>query len=258
MAPSPASRPLIRAYVDETGDRGCSGNSSPYFAFAAVAIADEDDGLLRAAVSALRRDLKVPIGRPLHWKDHAKVYPRRQHVATTLAAIPRIAVNYVVVEKAAIPAAAMMRGDQEIFYNYAAGIMMERLLLTAKFWPGGSRDVLVRFGHVRGFNHGTTVSYFRIKKTQAPGWIPWSHLRGSVLFDGMGNWDGLQAADQYAGILSAALRADAFGGYEEHHLMTIRHQIRRESNGRSWGYGFKWLGNAATIQSLPWWPHDGL
>lgn len=60
---------------------------------------------------------------------------------------------YVIVEKAAIPAGSGMHTDHVIFYNYAAGMMMERLLLTAKDWPGGGRDVIVRFGHVRGVNH---------------------------------------------------------------------------------------------------------
>jgi hypothetical protein len=41
---------LLRAYVDETGDRGHSGRSSPYFAFAAVLVADEDEPQLMAAV----------------------------------------------------------------------------------------------------------------------------------------------------------------------------------------------------------------
>lgn len=79
------SYPLIRAYVDETGDRGHGGVSSPFFAFAAVLVADEDEPGLRAAMSQLRRDLTVPAGKALHWKDHVKTYSRRQHVARTLA-----------------------------------------------------------------------------------------------------------------------------------------------------------------------------
>jgi hypothetical protein len=77
-----APRPILRAYVDETGDRGTSGKSSPFFAFAALLVADEDEPPLRAAVSKLRRDLGVPVGKPLHWKDHVKTFPRRQHVTT--------------------------------------------------------------------------------------------------------------------------------------------------------------------------------
>jgi hypothetical protein len=64
--------PLLRAYVDETGDRGHTAASSPFFAFAAVLVADEADPGLRAVMSQLRRDLTVPPGKALHWKEHVK------------------------------------------------------------------------------------------------------------------------------------------------------------------------------------------
>lgn len=252
------SRQLIRAYIDETGDRGTSASASPYFAFAAVMVAEEDEPHMRAALSQLRRDLKCPPGKALHWKDHVKVYPRRQHVARTLSQLPGIQIVYVVVEKAAIPAQAGMRQDQTIFYNFAAGIAMERLLLGAREWRGGARDVAVKFGHVRGFDHRTTCDYFEIKRRTGPHWMPWHLLRGSVKFEDQAKWDGLQAADQYAGMLSAAIRPDRFGGFEPAHLLSVRHQLRRAGDGTSWNYGFKFLGNPATFTSMPWWPGKAL
>ena len=81
------------AYVDETGDRGHSGKSSPFFAFAAVLVADEDEPALRAVMSRLRRDLSVPPGKALHWNNHVKTYQRRQHVATQLAAVPGLMIT---------------------------------------------------------------------------------------------------------------------------------------------------------------------
>ncbi|RSS53244.1 DUF3800 domain-containing protein [Streptomyces sp. WAC01280] len=252
------TRQLVRAYVDETGDRGVSATASPYFAFAALLIADEQEGQMRAAMSQLRRDLKVPPGKALHWKDHVKVHPRRQYVASTLAQLPNVKIVYVVVEKAAIPAHAGMRRDQVLFYNFAAGITLERLLLAAKNWEGGSRDLVVKFGHVRGFDHRTTCDYFKIKPQNNPGYIPWGLLRGQPTFEDQAKWDGLQAADQYAGMLSAAVRPDRYGGYEATHLLAIRHQLRRDWRGASRNYGFKILGNEATFTSLPWWPPQGL
>lgn len=252
------TRQLVRAYVDETGDRGISASASPYFSFAAAMIADEQEAAMRAAMSQLRRDLKVPPGKALHWKDHVKVFARRQYVAKTLSQLGDIKIVYVIVEKAAIPAQAGMRHDQVIFYNFAAGIILERLLLAAGDWPGGARDVIVKFGHVRGFDHRTTCNYFKIKTRQGPHWVPWQLLRGAPTFEDQAKWDGLQAADQYAGMLSAAVRPDRFGGYEPAHLLAIRHQIRRTALGVSRNYGFKILGNEATFTSLPWWPQGGL
>lgn len=248
---------LLRAYVDETGDRGHSAKSSPFFAFAAVLVADEDEPGLRAVMSKLRRVLGVPGGKALHWKDHVKTYQRRQHVSSQLAAVPRLMVIYVIVEKTAIPVSSGMYSDHQLFYNYAACLITERVLLAAREWPGGSRDVAIRFGHVRGFDHSTTSSYFALKASR-PDWVPWSRLHGKVKFSDQAQWDGLQAADQYAGMLNVAVTADQFGGYEEVHLLRIRHQIRRNAAGASRGYGFKVLGNEATFTSLPWWPHGGL
>lgn len=251
-------RRVLRAYIDETGDRGSSGSSSDFFAFACVLVADEDEPGLRTAMSQLRRDLRVPAGRPLHWKDHVKVFPRRQHVSRTLAGVPGVQIIYVMVEKSAIPAQAFMRTNQETFYNFAAAMVMERILLAARDWPGGARAAVIKFGHVRGFNHATTTAYFeRRRRMQTPSWLPWHLQRGDVKFDGPANWDGLQAADQYAGMLSAAIRQDQFGNYEPQHFLLIRPQLRRV-NGQVWKYGFKLLGNDATMTGLPWWPPQGL
>ncbi len=257
MSSQVSKRPLLCAYVDETGDRGVSAKSSQFFAMAGLVVAAEDEHRVRTAAADLRRAFSVPQGKGLHWKDHVKVYPRRHLAANTLAAIPDICVNYVVFEKAAIPAGSGLYIDHAIFYNYVAGLMMERLLLSAKFWPGGTRDIQVRFGHVKGFDHSDTTRYFVKKMASDPGWIPWHLLRGNVKFADMGQYDGLQVADLYAGMLKAAIMPDPFGGYEEHHFMRIRHQIRR-ARGTCWGAGFKAMTQAGAIENLPWWPQEGL
>lgn len=253
-----SGRRILRAYVDETGDRGCSPTSSPYFAFACVLVADEDDAALRAVVDKLRVDFGVT-GGVLHWKDHIKKFERRQHARTMLAALD-LRVVYVLVEKAAIPPGSGMLTDTAVFYNYAAGFVVERAVLTAKEWPGGPRDVVVRFAHVAGFDHNLTHDYIDIKKAQGPGWMPWHLLSGGrIIVEGQGLRDGLQAADAYAGMLHAALRRDPFGGYEPHHFLDVRHQLRRRpGKPTAWACGFKFLGNEATLTSLPWWPPEGL
>jgi Protein of unknown function (DUF3800) len=257
MMLSVPGRRLLRVYVDETGDRGASRKASPFFAFAAVLVADEKEQQLREAVRKLRNDFQVPDNKALHWNRHVKKFARRQHTAKTLCQLTEVKVCYVV-EKAAIPAGSGMLSNQVLFYNYAAGLVLERAVLDARNWPGGSRDALIRFGHVRGFNHSTTRDYFALKqKLPATAPLPWSCLR-SVHFDDQASWDGLQAADQYAGMLYAAFQADEFGGYESVHLLSIRHQLRRNGSGNAWGWGFKLLGNAASATSLDWWPSAGL
>lgn len=256
--PSVNLNPILRAYIDETGDRGMGPNSSPFFSFACVLVADEHEAPLRATVSRLRQDLSVPSGKALHWKDHVKTFNRREYAADALARLQNVMIVYVLVEKSAIPLASGLRSQQQVFYNYAAGIILERVLLAARDFPGGARDVIMRFGHVRGFNHSTTSDYFDIKvQAREPSWIPWHLLRTPVYFDGQINSDGLQAADQYAGMLSAAIRPNEFGNYQPHHFLKIVHQIRRV-NGTALAYGIKILSTKNTVQALPWWSSSGL
>jgi hypothetical protein len=178
-------------------------------------------------------------------------------VATELAATPNLTIIYVMVEKTAIPVGSGIYASHELFYNYAALMVAERLLLAARDWTGGSRDVVIRFGHVRRFDHTTTQRYFGLKAAMST-WVPWNRLHGTVHFSDQSSWDGLQAADQYAGMLNVAVTPDEFGGYQEAHVLRIRRQIRRDWRGRSRGWGFKVLGNEATFTSLPWWPAGGL
>lgn len=249
--------PQLRAYVDETGDRGHSGRSSKFFAFSAVLLSEEDEPELRRAMSLLRREMGTPVGKALHWKDHVKNFDRRQRVSTVLGRLSGLQVIYVIVEKAAIPATSHMRTDHTVFYNYAAGLMMERLLLATQGWPGGRHKLVVRFGHVRGFDHTTTIDYFQVKRIMPPE-LPWSILHGKVHFENQAEWDGLQAADQYAGMLNAAISPDPYGGYEQHHLLAVKHQIRGFQDAQAWGRGFKVLGNPLAFTSLPWWQSLGI
>ena len=117
----------------KTGDRGHSAKSSPFFAFAAVLVADEDEPALRAVMSRLRRDLGVPVGKALHWKDHVKTFQRRQYLASQLAGVPGLMITYVIVEKTAIPVGSGMYSDHELFYNYAAAWSWSECC-----WPPGT------------------------------------------------------------------------------------------------------------------------
>lgn len=251
---------ILRAYVDETGDRGFGGRSSKFFALACVLIADEDQPGLYAVVQQLRKDFGVPSGAALHWKDHVKTYPRRQRAADLLTALQSVRLVYVLFDKASISGSSIMRTDQVKFYNYAAQHVLERALYAARDWPGGSRELLPRFGHVRRFPHHDTTAYFNLQRSRGrPPGTPWHVLHPSgVHFDQQVNHDGLQAADAYAGMLSAAFKPDEFSGYEHHHFLKTCGQMQRDPQGSVWGWGFKLRGSDTSATSLPWWPPSGL
>ncbi|MGL5930181.1 MAG: DUF3800 domain-containing protein [Dermatophilaceae bacterium] len=249
----------MRAFVDETGDRGVSRTASRFFAMAAVVVADERVADMNSTMLSLRGRLSVPDAKPMHWQEHVKTYQRRQYVASSLGDLSDVVVNYVVFEKGSIPSHAALRVDQAMFYNYAAGLLLERIVMTARDWAGGERDVIVRYGHVRGFDHDKTAEYLRSKPQQrACRWLPWHLVRGDVAFWDAGRSLGLQAADQYAGMLNVALTADRYGGYEPWHLLRTAHQIRRGSRGQALNYGLKTLVAADTLTGYPWWEDSGL
>ena len=54
-----------------------------------------------------------------------------------------------------------------------------------------------------------------------------------------------------------AIVPDEYGGLEEHHLLTIKHQIRRHRE-IAWGAGFKVMALPGTMEQLPWWSTAGL
>lgn len=244
---------MLHAYVDETGDRGTSVKASPYFAMAAVVVPDTHRVNLTRAVAEIKEQFGIPVRTPVHWNRHCKDFARRRFVADKLASVDGVQLNYVIFEKAAIPSKAAIMTDHVMFYNYTAGITLERILLTAAGFPGHDKRVQVQFGHVKGFDHGTTDGHFWGKRKNT-NLIDWSLLAGDPTFVNMDRNSGLQAADLYAGILAAAICPDAYGGYEEAHLLKIAHQMRRNpATGRTWGYGFKVMARDDFITRLPWW-----
>lgn len=249
---------VLHAWVDEMGDRGTKQSSSEYFAMAAVVVPDSHRQGLADAIAEIKVAFGIPLPTPLHWNRHCKPHSRRQFVSRRLAAVEGVRVTYVVFEKAAIPMKAAILEDGAKFYNYTAGIALERVLLTAADWPGDDKQVQVQFGHVKGFDHQETTKYFWSKRAQKS-IVNWNLLKADPKFVATAQNSGIQAADQYAGMLRAALCSDELGGYDETHLLRIRHQIRRNPRTQSsWGYGFKVMARDNAMQSLPWWPAEGV
>jgi len=65
---------------------------------------------------------------------------------------------------------------------------------------------------------------------------------------------GIQLADQYAGILGAAMIADRHGNFEPSYFEKIKHQIRKSKKGRISGYGIKAVSTNSNPKLFKWWP----
>jgi Protein of unknown function (DUF3800) len=250
--------PIVRVYIDETGDRGFGARSSPVFGISAVMIPDEHDHDLRTAVGALRTAFGIT-GAVVHWSDHCgpSYHDRRRHVARTLASVPGVQVLYALIDKQHSPDSSAMRTDHRLAYNYVARLVFERAALAARDWPGGPRRAVVRVAHVRGHDHHELLRYIqhRCPRLERSSWIPWALAVSSVRIDSPKRCDGLQAADLYCGIFNAAVSPDRFGYVDDGHLLTVAHQIRRGPCGQILGFGIKILGqDPRIVVNQPWWP----
>jgi Protein of unknown function (DUF3800) len=197
-----ATLPLVRVYVDETGDRGLPhGNASPIFGMSAVLVDEATEILACAALRQLRADFSTPSGRPLSWKADLKSHDRRMHAASLLSAIPGLKVVHVVADKSQLRDGTY-RDDVTLFYNVVAYATLQRVLWAARAWPGGARRTEIRFGHVRKHDHTDTHRYFQIKQSQDRR-VPLA-LISDLSWVNADRYEMSQAADVYAGFLKSA------------------------------------------------------
>ena len=237
------TEPLL-AFVDEIGDRGYSKRSSEYFAMAAVIFPVSVQQKVKDCIANIKTRMGIPLKTPLHWYKHCRMHETRKFITGEIAKLEGITVIYVISDKKTTPK------NHAIFYNDVAALTLERIL---KHSEKLHKKVCVWFGHVKGFNHSTTIDYFCKRDwrkanyrnlLEQPKWIPAETNSG------------IQLADQYAGILGAAMIADSYGNFEPSYLEKIQHQIRKSENGKINGYGIKAISLDNNPQSFKWWPQD--
>lgn len=204
--------PRIHVYVDETGDRGQSADSSPVFGMAALLVSDEGASPLRRAIEQLRSDFGVPEGRIMSWKNDLKNHDRRRRAAEVLGSVPGIKVCYVYAAKNELHPTSY-KSDPTRFYNYVAMRTYRSILWAARDWKGTAAQVWTRFGHVRRHDHTVTKKYIESQAAK-DGRIP--HLMEQGL-----TWVSAdmfiesQAADIFGGFLKSATWPEKPYGYTE-------------------------------------------
>jgi len=237
------NEPLL-AFVDETGDRGYSPKSSKYFAMAAVIFPVSVQQRVKDCIVKIKTRLHIPLENTLHWRKHCTRHEFRKYVTGEIAKLEGVTVIYVISDKKTMP------DDHTIFYNIVAAYTLERILKHAEELKS---KVSVRYGHIKGFNHLSTLNYFQ-SKTWRLG--KYENLIDQPKWIFAENNTGIQLADQYAGIFGSAIKSDEFGNFEPSYLETIKHQIRKSKHGKISGYGIK----AITLDSNPkmfkWWIKD--
>jgi len=241
--------PRLRAYVDETGDRGMRDTASPIFGMAGVIVNEPGEAAARAALRGLRAEFGTPAGRPLSWKNDLKDHDRRVHAASVLSKVMGLRVIYVAVEKRELWAGTY--GESPLLmYNVIAYETLKRILWAAAHSRRGKHQVEVRFGHVRDHDHTDTHRYFQIK--QGDRGVPFDVMT-KLEWVGAQQYEMSQVADLYAGFLKAAVWPNKYGDIEGRYLTTVWSQIRN-SEQCVISLGLQYRPRSELIKAKPWWP----
>ncbi|PMC76366.1 DUF3800 domain-containing protein [Brachybacterium sp. UMB0905] len=245
----------VEVFVDETGDRGWTSDSSPWFGMCAVMIPQESVPQMRATVRGLRAEIGTT--KPLHWVEHFRKPAhegRRDMASRMVAAIPDVKVVYVVADKATMVASEELRRNGALFYHWTMRLLLERVANALAEWDGGARRGVVKLGAVKGMDHGESVRYLANVRRQEHAWdTPWKFMAWPPKWVGTNEYDGVQVADLYLGMLRWAIERGSDDPNEARHVLRHWHQLRCSSRGGIMGYGVKVHGDTSFLTSRDWW-----
>lgn len=251
------ARRLYRVFVDETGDRGNSATSSPFFSMVAVAIRDDHMQQLHDA----KREINLALGKPaameLHWAKNLKGHDARLEAVERIAQLP-IRISCITLEKAAAPAHSHVL-HRDGMYNYPARLLLERLSWLIDDADG---EALLTFASVKGMPAHILRDYVALLRTRPHGHGPdqttirWNAIRHPIHIEQAIRRDGIQIADVVGGALDRAIRPSPNPPHrtEPRYLNELGGVLYRGTTNKLASYGLKALARPGFWQSFPWWP----
>jgi uncharacterized protein DUF3800 len=246
-------RQLFRVYVDEAGDRGWGGRSTPTFVLSAVIVPDEEADDLRTMLTDINDALGKPPKTVLHWAENVKQHSQRKFVARTIGASSATVTNVIVLKEPMLGSGTRL-SDASSMYNYAIRRLLERVSWYVDEHNG---EAIVTFAHVRRFPYEKLRAYVKVLRRQ-PTEIRWKVLRTPFRIDQPLRVRPLQVADLAAGCLNSALKADDYGDFEPAYFMELVPRIYLRGSGHVASYGMNIVGprnNAKEYMAkhYPWW-----
>lgn len=236
--PPTSERIPYLVYVDETGDRGRSKASSPFFGFAAVVFRKDRLPSVREAKQRVNRRLGRAEHVELHWSKNLKAHDKRYVAAEELAQL-NLRIVYSAVEKATSPEGSQLHGDRDTLYNYALRLLLERVSWLVDDAGGIARVTLAA---VQGLPKRVPLGYLeKLRKRQTQ--IRWNAVHPKIEVRQAATRDGLQVADVAAGALDRAIRPATNPPHrmEPAYLLLLKHRIYTPGRGRVASYGLKAL-----------------
>ena len=172
--------------------------------------------------------------------------------AEMISSIPRVKVIHVIAHKATLRVNATgLRGSQRTFYNFTTKLLLERVAYQAKSWPGGARFAIVRADAVKNVDHESTKNYLDYIKWCGDSKAPWEYIKWPPIWRDS-QYDGIQLADIYVGMLGNALDSDPEDVEQARPFLTYRHQLYRY-RGECLGAGIKIIGSEEYVTNRKWW-----
>ena len=230
-------------YVDEAGDRGWGGRSSPVFVLSAVIVKRSNDAALRSGLDAINSAFGRSCRQRLHWAENIREHSDRKFVSRELAKLPATFVN-VVVCKDSLMGTGSMLNRPAYQYNYPVRRLLERI---SWFVDRQNGVATLRFAHVRRFKYETLRTYLDRLQRDYSCQISWAGLKNGTRpkIEQPSQVRGLQAADLVAGCVYAAVRSDRHGDQEPAYLRTIRPRLWTGPTNKLGTYGLHFVNGSA-------------
>lgn len=243
------ARPLLRAYIDESGQRGHSPRSSKHFVMTATIMLDSRVAHVAAWTAQLRKDLGRRPGDTLHFVN-LKSHAERVHAAKALGKNTDLAFISVVVCKDHLTHATRLSDDQAYLFTF-------RFLLERLSWFARDRkhDLTYTLAHIRRFKLSQLRQYEAALRASSTS-VAWDYLDPSGgTIDQPSRDERLQIADIGASATAQAFEPDRFGNTEDRYLREMLPRVWARGNGanRLTTYGLKmhpW--SASTKAAYPW------
>lgn len=241
------------AFIDESGQRAFSRESSNYFVLSAV-VFEGPDGLRQAGdvLTQIRKDLGRRPGDQLHWK-RIKTHSQRLRAVQIIGQSSFITVSSVVVCKRRFSLPKPNWHNDNATYLNTLGMLLKRLS-----WIGLDRSSVVSYtlAHIIRFKLETLRQYETWLRTRTYE-IEWTSLdpRGGAIDQPTRNGP-LQLADLAASSIAAAFQADRYGNVETRYLLELAPRLFRRSGFALTSSGLKLYPDLGGIEearrAFPW------
>lgn len=238
---------VLRAYVDESGDRGASPTATDFFVMAAAVVNDENRPGVQGRLAAIRHHLNKPPGTVLHFASNIREHGARVYVCQQLGGLAALTVTNVVMCKRLFEEAAMLTTDPQAVYLYTLRLMLERLSWIAR---DRNETVVITFAHVKNFPYRRLHEYLDILRG-IPTSIHWEAIQ-DVRINQPKKLELLQVADVAASSVLRAFQPDRHGVTEQRYLNEFATRLYRRPPGSITSYGMKLHPAIPALAQFPW------